>query len=135
MKKLQNNFTTIEQSKRLLELGVPADSADCVAHILDNSIDLYEDYFLKGDVRISVINERHTYTKVTTLKDGECWLDEPYPCWSVGRLIEIMKICNHPDDVDQVFCELAYSKKNLVELIVRLMEENKEITDFSKLEE
>jgi hypothetical protein len=57
------------------------------------------------------------------------------PCWSVGRLIEIMKICNHPDDVDQVFCELAYSKKNLVELIVRLMEENKEITDFSKLEE
>ena len=29
MKKLQNNFTTPEQSKRLLELGVPADSADC----------------------------------------------------------------------------------------------------------
>ena len=29
IKKLQNNFTTPEQSKRLLELGVPADSADC----------------------------------------------------------------------------------------------------------
>lgn len=29
MSKLQNNFTTPEQSKRLLELGVPADSADC----------------------------------------------------------------------------------------------------------
>ena len=29
MKKLQQNFTTTEQSKRLLELGVPADSADC----------------------------------------------------------------------------------------------------------
>ena len=29
MKKLQCNFTTPEQSKRLLELGVPADSADC----------------------------------------------------------------------------------------------------------
>lgn len=29
MKKLQNNFTTPEQSKRLLELDVPADSADC----------------------------------------------------------------------------------------------------------
>ena len=28
IKKLQNNFTTLEQSKRLLELGVPADSAD-----------------------------------------------------------------------------------------------------------
>ena len=29
MKQLQNNFTTPEQSKRLLELDVPADSADC----------------------------------------------------------------------------------------------------------
>ena len=28
MKTLQNNFTTPEQSKRLLELGLPADSAD-----------------------------------------------------------------------------------------------------------
>lgn len=26
--KLQNNFTSVEQRKRLLELGVPADSAD-----------------------------------------------------------------------------------------------------------
>ena len=63
-------------------------------------------------------------------------LDGLYPsCWSVGRLIEIMKICSHPDDVEQVFCELEYSKKNFVELIVRLMEENKERTDFSILEE
>ena len=30
MKTLQNNFTTPEQSKRMLELGVPADSADMV---------------------------------------------------------------------------------------------------------
>ncbi len=30
MKQLQNNFTSPEQSKRLLELGLPADSADCV---------------------------------------------------------------------------------------------------------
>jgi hypothetical protein len=93
MKKLQNNFTTPEQSKRLLELGVPADSADCIAHIVDNGIDTYKDFVLKGDVRISVINERHTYTKATTLEDGDRWLDEPYPCWSVGRLIEIYEIC------------------------------------------
>ena len=114
MKTLQNNFTTSEQSKRLLELGVPADSAECYydswGQIQWRQLrDLDHDFFQKY---ISYI-----------------------PCWSVGRLIEIMKICNHPDDVDEVFCELAYSKKNLVELIVRLMEENKEITDFSKLEE
>lgn len=29
MKKLQNNYTTPEQSKRLLELGIPAWTADC----------------------------------------------------------------------------------------------------------
>lgn len=110
--KLQNNFTTTEQSKRLLELGVPEWTADCFY-----KLDLYsfktEMCFTKEDSLL------HHYT----------------PCWSAGRLIEIMKICNHPDDVDQVFCELAYSEKNLLELIVRLMEENKEITDFSKLED
>lgn len=116
---LQNNFTTPEQSKRLLELGVPADSADC---LLDNEwLEIDED-----DVP-SVIHKTHKFTDY----DQQNYT----PCWSVGRLIEIMKICNHPDDVDEVFCELAYSKKNIVELIVRLMEENKEITEFSKLEE
>ena len=29
MKTLQNNYTTPEQSKQLLKLGVPTDSADC----------------------------------------------------------------------------------------------------------
>lgn len=106
MKKLQNNFTTPEQSKRLLELGIPAWTADC---------------YYKESGKIEVKNTA---------------LDELFPsCWSVGRLIEIMKICNHPDDIEQVFCELEYSKKNLVELIVILMEENKERTDFSILEE
>ena len=106
MKKLQNNFTTPEQSKRLLELGMPAWTADCY-------------YQESGKIEIK-----------NTALDGL------YPsCWSVGRLIEIMNICNHPDDVDQVFCELAYPRKNLVEIIVKFMEENKGRTDFSKLEE
>ena len=28
--KFENNFTTYEQSKRLLEMDVPADSTDCI---------------------------------------------------------------------------------------------------------
>ena len=39
MKKLQSNFTTPEQSKRLLELGVPADSADLFYHSLKETAD------------------------------------------------------------------------------------------------
>ena len=120
MKKLQNNFTTPEQSNRLLELGLPANSADC--------------YYARG---FNKHTQEWNYDSFPTIIMEGMFEIEPtdIPCWSAGRLIGIMKICNHPDDVDQVFCELAYSKKNLVELIVRLMEENKEITDFSKLEE
>lgn len=71
MKTLQSNFTTPEQSKRLLELGLPSWTADCYFRL-----DLYsyktEMCFTKED------NILHHYT----------------PCWSVGRLIEIAKICS-----------------------------------------
>ena len=122
MKKLQQNFTTTEQSKRLLELGVPEDSADLV---IESGCDVRK-----------TIPSWTVFTKwCQNRRDYSVNYEKFMPCWSVGRLIEIMKICNHPDDVDEVFCELAYSKKNIVELIVSLMEENKAITDFSKLEE
>lgn len=63
MKQLQCNFTTQEQSKRLLELGVPAWTADCY----------YNEY---GKIEIK-----------NTALDGL------YPsCWSVGRLMEIYEI-------------------------------------------
>lgn len=124
MKKLQSNFTTPEQSKRLLELGVPAWTADLY---------FYEEGCISNnDVPSGVIPYDEVYEDNSKETMFSSYVE--LPCWSVGRLIEVMKICNHPDDVDQVFCELAYSKKNLIELIVKLMEENKEITDFSKLE-
>jgi hypothetical protein len=70
MKKLQNNFTTPEQSKRLLELGVPADSAD-MYYTRTNPI---PKVYIEGTTR-------HAYHT---------------PCWSVGRLIEIYHICVGP---------------------------------------
>jgi hypothetical protein len=67
MKRLQNNYTTPEQSKRLLELGVPAWTADC---------------YYKESGKIEIKNTA---------------LDTLYPsCWSVGRLIEIYHICVGP---------------------------------------
>lgn len=63
MKKLQNNFTTPEQSKRLLELGVPADSADCF--FTDSG---------KREIKNTPFDILYT------------------PCWSVGRLIEIYEM-------------------------------------------
>ena len=110
MSKLQNNFTTPEQSKRLLELGVPADSADCI--------------YLKSG-KIDVKNTA---------------LDELFPpCWSVGRLIEILEIIvGTPWSDYQVL-----GKSTLLERVLRDFEDvvkYKEIfkdnrIDFSKLEE
>ena len=112
MKKLQNNFTTTEQSKRLLELGVPADSADCYydswGQIQWRQLnDLYHDFFQKYNY----------YT----------------PCWSVGRLIEIYLLCAELKKPQMIFI------KEDVLMMDRMINElcymaESERLDFSKLE-
>lgn len=68
MKKLQNDFTTKQQSEKVLALGVPRLSANFY----------YDD---ENEVRI--------------VKDPEFELQSKgyFPCWSVGRLMEIYHIC------------------------------------------
>ena len=128
---MKNNFTTFEQSKRLIELGVPVDSADCVGYIVDKSIDICNEYFQKGETRITAINPRHTYTQVTTLKCGEVWLDEPFPCWSVGRLIDII---NNSTKLGYL---VLYSSDILIERLIKVIENHSKFNeiDFSKLED
>lgn len=76
---LQNNYTTPEQSERLIELGVPADSAD-----------MYYQNAL--DARIIPTGRSYKeYTDRLTGLNREIWFFKP--CWSVGRLIEIYNIC------------------------------------------
>ena len=127
---MKNNFTSFEQSKRLIEFGVPVDSADCVGYIVDKSIDICNEYFQKGETRITAINPRHTYTQVTTLKCGEVWLDEPYPCWSVGRLIDII---NNSTKLGYL---VLYSSDILIERLIKVIENHSKFNeiDFSKLE-
>lgn len=108
MKTLQNNFTTPEQSKRLLELGVPADSADC-----------YYGSFV-----------RLTLRQYNTLRDGFFETYESYtPCWSVGRLIEIFIICTP-------FTEIRL-RTMLIEQLIASYEDviKQSMIDFSKLED
>ena len=47
MKNLQNNFTTPEQSKRLLELCVPADSADMYYHLENYQYYVRDEFSIK----------------------------------------------------------------------------------------
>ena len=83
MKTLQNNFTTPEQSKRLLEFGVPADSADC--YLLRTHT--------KGDTFIVEVLHDELYSK----KDKFTNMLEYLPCWSAGRLMEIIAECYQID--------------------------------------
>lgn len=108
MKQLQSNFTTTEQSKRLLELGVPEWTADCFY-----KLDLYsfktEMCFTKEDSLL------HHYT----------------PCWSVGRLIEIYHIC-----VSRGFSFNVCFPNLMNEIMYKLAEANSNgWLDLKKLEE
>lgn len=117
MKKLQNNFTTPEQSKRLLELGVPADSADCYLNsdsvIMLNGKTFQENYNEDVDLaRLHLIEYPHYV-----------------PCWSVGRLIEIYEICFGG------YFNSRYFGHTLMEDVLLKIEEQIDSINFSKLEE
>lgn len=115
MKQLQNNFTTPKQSKRLLELGVPRYSSDGYRNLKGYR------YSLDGILDVELF-----------FKNFPDFL----PCWSVGRLIEICKICGsyklakeiygralmYLNIVDGCICEMSY-------------EINKGNLNLSKLEE
>ena len=120
MKNLQNNFTTPEQSKRLLELGVPADSADC--YLLRTHT--------KGDTFIVDVLHDELYSK----KDKFTDLLEYIPCWSVGRLMEICEICEPKKEYEQLCEELQYSQNYCVAIISHIIE-NLQIIDFYKLDD
>ena len=119
MKKLQNNFTTPEQSKRLLELGVPADSADCVHTYLG----------------IKMLPENIVYSQYDWMvADG----DHRTPCWSVGRLIEISLKCSTLPSRQVVFSRFGENDEYpIVNFIIEVLRSSiiTNHCDFSKLEE
>lgn len=131
MKKLQNNFTTPEQSRRLLELGVPTDSADCY---------LLRTLFAKGDTFIVEVLRDELYSK----KDKFTNMLEYLPCWSAGRLMEIIDICALGESSDPNTEEYPSTIKVMnklhipyVEYLVKSIERAVQLgtIDFSKLEE
>ena len=119
MKQLQNNFTTIEQSKQLLELGVPADSADCYL----------KEYYIRP-----IILNKITFSDFVSATT-KCIMNKPedyLPCWSVGRLMEIIRICNLTVEKPWVYIE----QDNIHAMITAITDGvNNHMLDFSKLEE
>ena len=123
IKKLQNNYTTPEQSKRLLELGLPADSADCIFTRFSRD-EKWKRKFIEDIV------STHPF----------CYQDFYLPCWSVGRLIEIWLHCNKfsiDSTSEPITIGLIDFSDNFIDDFIHLIKKavgSKHI-DFSKLED
>lgn len=130
IKKLQNNFTTPEQSKRLLKLGVPADSADCVLENLNTAENNFQsEYYTRW-----IIEKRHVKEDIFCERNEGIFL----PCWSVGRLIEIMELCYKFDFSDSGSVQIYTTdvkKGTVVDVLISDIERFINKIDFSELEE
>lgn len=77
------NYTTQEQVQKLLDLGVPVDSADM--------------YYKHTALRPYIFNDNCLFSAYSKVEDI-------VPCWSVGQLIKIYLICNpYESDHDLMF--------------------------------
>jgi len=120
--KLQNNFTTPEQSKRLLELGLPADSADC-CFVLDGKDEIIDRLCVEFRLQ-ELEKENYIYDDFYNI-----------PCWSVGRLIEILKRCILDKRcLREIFEELEMCVDE-VKSLVQAFYDYGDVIDFSKLED
>lgn len=132
IKKLQINYTTPEQSKRLLELGVPADSADCFysesAYIKYGEV--YFEYNTEPEIlpKSAITGETILFSEYKNKYTGGYVL----PCWSVGRLIEIHETCT------SCLFERRFPQLSVLEDVLAQIAEDTiatdECFDFSKLE-
>lgn len=128
--KLQNNFTTIEQSKKLLELGIPEWTADMFYDV--NSEKKYRSWEFCPEI----IPLNTTYRKYIAYGENfDVFKHEYfYPCWTVGRLIEIMNICSIHDIVSIYRTDRDVTQIDIIiETIINRINGNS--IDFSKLEE
>lgn len=121
IKKLQNNFTTPEQSKRLLELGVPADSADC--------------YTTTNSGRAVVLNLLFSEFMENVVAGGFQNPCAYLPCWSACRLIEIYNTCVDFDLDNGAAIVIFIQDKSPIVQMMEMFEDKVSIMDFSKLEE
>jgi hypothetical protein len=149
MKTLQSNFTTSEQSKRLLELGVPADSADLQIPYIeyydlspsDNEkiVQCYEylsPIFWNETERGLLPKDKVVWEREFAGEKYDGHTTEYIPCWSACRLMEIFDTCLTTGFLD--WCNvLSLGDMNYIDYIVYCYEkaiEEKQL-DFSKLEE
>jgi len=129
MKKLQNDFTTPEQSKRLLELGVPEWTANWKLSKL-----VKDSHGQKPKDKHDWVVNRKDYTHMIV---GFMKYDY-LPCWSVGRLMEICLKCSTLEQRQvRFFCNGDNDEYSLIDYVITALESGVMTNhmDFSKLED
>lgn len=118
MKKFNRDYTTPEQSMRLLELGLQPNSAN-----------LFYSKFERETFGLPRLCYNKRYSDIVPYGYEEYYL----PCWSVGRLMEIYDTYL-PDNGDW---PNYFKYGNLLEYVIDCIDVaiEKELIDFSKLEE
>lgn len=102
------HFTTPDQSRRLLELGILKNSADCY-------YDMYKT-LNEAIIHVMTANEKDIAAKTNAF-----W-HVRYPCWSLGQLLEIASKCGSEptitfdtDSIDTIV-DLIYFLENKCDL-------------------
>lgn len=118
MIELKPLFTTQEQSKTLIELGVPRDTAD-FKYVPQRT---FNSYFL-ADPADGLDDSKVFYPNEPTF-NGTGVREYDIPCWSIGRLFQILSICyDHPrctyvldmsmfPDMESMIGDIEYNVKN-----------------------
>lgn len=128
-KDLQSNFTTPEQSLKLLEMGFSASTADC-----------FRESEKHNDGKI-------TYREAKEINEYEQFMNDVsyenaavIPSWSVGRLMEIIdncKICEYKNWEGIVYPSIKKVKQDLgftyIEFLIQSIGCAIDVLDFSKL--
>ena len=126
MRTLQNDFTTTEQSKRLLELGVLEWTANWKLSKL-----VKDSHGQKPKDKHDWVVNRKDYTHMIV---GFMKYDY-LPCWSVGRLIEIYNMCVDFDLDDGAAIVIFIQDESPIVQMMQMFEDKVGIMDFSKLED
>lgn len=119
MIELQDDFTTPEQSKKLLDLGLPVNSANFYYMIINGKI----------VNQIEVIHNSDAFFR------GCYYLKDYFPCWSAGRLMEILAICCE-NPMFFIYRTIVL-ESGMIDYCMRTFANSVKlnIIDFSKLEE
>ena len=127
----REGFTTIEESQRLLKLGIPEESADCyIIQYSDKPFD--SEIFVLDNAEYKII-KNNIEAELNSVHCGFPRETKIAPCWSGIRLIHIMSQCDINEPITfEVGCD-DIEDGTLIQTLIDNIEKDINIYNFEKL--